>query len=165
MARKSVERALQKYLPDGRFQNVPSARSRVMRAIRSRGNRSTEVRLRYALVGAGLSGWRMHPADIPGTPDFVFDRERVVVFVDGCFWHGCPSCRSAPKTNRAFWRAKFARNTQRDQHTINTLRSSGFSVLRLWEHELKVDTRACVRRIRQRLAQRLGSKRQIAVSI
>ena len=81
-----------------------------MSAIRSRGNKSTEMVLRMALVRAKMGGWIMHPKGVPGKPDFFFAANNLAVFVDGCFWHGCNRCGHIPKTNRPYWKAKIARN-------------------------------------------------------
>ncbi len=121
-------------------------RSEVMSRVRSRGNRSTERRLRAHLAAAGIGGWRMHADDLPGTPDFAFDRERVAVFVDGCFWHGCRRCRSVPADNRDFWQQKIDTNRRRDRKASRALRATGWSVVRLWEHDLK-DAKAALRRV------------------
>jgi DNA mismatch endonuclease, patch repair protein len=69
-------------------------------------------------------------------PDFVFPKIRLALFVDGCFWHGCPKHATQPKGNRAFWKNKFARNKERDVLVTRTLRSANWRVLRIWEHEL-----------------------------
>jgi DNA mismatch endonuclease (patch repair protein) len=84
---------------------------------------------------AGIAGWRRHQS-LPGRPDFTFKAERLVVFVDGCFWHGCPRCYKAPATNAAFWEEKLATNRRRDRRVSSALRARGWSVIRLWEHEL-----------------------------
>jgi DNA mismatch endonuclease (patch repair protein) len=115
-----------------------------MGAVRSRGNRTTEVRLRMGLVRAGISGWAGHPIEIPGKPDFYFQIARLAVFVDGCFWHGCAKCGHIPKTNQAFWAAKIARNQQRHQEVGKMLARQKIKVLRFWEHELKEDLQSCV---------------------
>jgi DNA mismatch endonuclease (patch repair protein) len=69
-------------------------------------------------------------------PDFVFRRTRLAIFVDGCFWHGCPKHATKPKNNRAFWRRKLTANKSRDRLVNATLRRAGWRVLRIWEHEL-----------------------------
>ncbi len=84
-------------------------RSRVMAAIRSRGNGSTELRVMTIFREHGITGWRRHQT-LPGKPDLVFRRERLAVFVDGCFWHGCPRHCRMPKSREEFWKAKIARN-------------------------------------------------------
>lgn len=108
-----------------------------MRRVRSTGNRSTERRLRAALVSRGISGWEMHAADLPGTPDFVFRSASLAVFVDGCFWHGCPRCdRRLPATNSEYWARKIQGNRRRARLVARALNRRGFGTLRIWEHEL-----------------------------
>ncbi len=69
-------------------------------------------------------------------PDFVFPKLKLAVFVDGCFWHGCPKHATWPKTRAAFWRKKIARNKERDRQVNYALRKRGWTVVRVWEHEL-----------------------------
>src|SRR5881296_2484832 len=88
-------------------------RSAIMSQVRGRGNAATELRLAAQLRANHISGWRRH-AEVFGNPDFVFYRLRIAVFVDGCFWHGCPRHGSIPRTNRTFWRSKLQRNQLRD---------------------------------------------------
>lgn len=107
-------------------------RSAVMALIRSRGNAATELRMIALLRAHGLTGWRRGQR-VFGRPDFVFRRERVAVFVDGCFWHGCPRHATQPRTRAAYWAAKFARNKARDRKVVRTLRRAGWTVLRVWE--------------------------------
>ncbi|MGD0302732.1 MAG: very short patch repair endonuclease [Bryobacteraceae bacterium] len=123
------------------------ARSRNMRAIRSYGNRSTEVRLRAGLVRQGVRGWRVQSGAF-GAPDFLFCRERIAIFADGCFWHGCPRCGHIPKTNAQYWRQKIAKNRQRDLLVSRTLKRTGYTVIRMWECQVRSDLAGCVRRIR-----------------
>ena len=110
-------------------------RSEVMSLIRSRGNKDTELRLIVLFREFGITGWRRH-LKLPGTPDFTFRKRRVVIFVDGCFWHGCPKHATFPVTRRAFWLEKFSRNQARDRLVTRTLCQQGWRVLRIWEHEL-----------------------------
>ena len=85
-------------------------------------------------------------------PDFVFPKQRVAVFVDGCFWHGCPKHATQPKNNRAFWRKKLAGNQARDQLVNRMLRQAGWRVVRIWEHELQErGTSWVVRRVERAL--------------
>jgi len=128
----------------------PAERSRVMAAVRSRGNRSTELLLAALFRSAKITGWRRH-YKITGKPDFAFPKEKIAVFVDGCFWHGCPRCGALPASNRAYWRAKIARNTVRDARQSQTLKKRKWRVLRIWEHELK-NARRVLRRIQKTLA-------------
>ena len=80
-------------------------RSQVMAAVRSKGNRATELKLISILRANGITGWRRNQG-LPGKPDFVFRKERLAVFVDGCFWHGCPKHGEIPETNKQYWRLK-----------------------------------------------------------
>ena len=125
-----------------------TTRSRVMSLIRSKGNRSTERRLRAGLVKSSISGWRLHPREIDGTPDFFFPESRLVVFVDGCFWHGCPACYRRPKSRTEYWDQKLERNLMRDGKVNASLKSRGYTVLRFWEHEVKADLPSVVRKIK-----------------
>jgi len=86
-----------------------------------------------------------------GSPDFVFPIKRVAVFVDGCFWHGCPKCYRRPKSSRKYWDAKAARNKARDKAVSAALRKGGWRVLRVWEHELK-NPNNCIQRLKKQLA-------------
>jgi DNA mismatch endonuclease (patch repair protein) len=127
-------------------------RSAVMSAIRSRGNRETELRLVTLLRSNHIKGWRRHGA-IFGSPDFVFQRERVVIFVDGDFWHGHPTRSRLPVSRREFWLKKITANRMRDRLVNRTLRSEGWLVLRIWEFSLKRRFRSrTLGRIRRALA-------------
>jgi DNA mismatch endonuclease (patch repair protein) len=108
-----------------------------MSAIRSHGNKSTELLLRMVLVQRGIRGWVLHERSLPGTPDFFFPQKKLAIFVDGCFWHKCPQCGTLPKTRADFWLAKLERNRQRDKKITRLLRASGIKVVRLWEHQLQ----------------------------
>ena|SRR5271157_4595263 len=110
-------------------------RSHIMSRIRGRGNFSTELRLIALMRMHGILGWRRGVA-LPGKPDFVFRKHRAVVFVDGCFWHGC-KCKRLPTANRAFWRSKIESNRVRDRRATAGLRKAGWKVVRIWEHQLK----------------------------
>ena len=122
-------------------------RSEVMSRIRGSGNKATELRLIPLFRANGITGWR-RGSKLPGKPDFVFPRLRVAVFVDGCFWHGCPKHATQPKTNAGFWRKKIARNQQRDREVGRVLRRAGWRVIRVWEHGLRrKDEARTVRRL------------------
>jgi DNA mismatch endonuclease (patch repair protein) len=110
-------------------------RSEVMSRIRGRGNKDTELALIRLFRRQRISGWRRQQA-VFGKSDFVFPKLRVAVFVDGCFWHGCPRHATKPRNNAAFWRRKLAANKARDRLVTRTLRRAGWRVLRIWEHEL-----------------------------
>ena len=107
-------------------------RSAVMALIRSRGNRATELRLIALMREHGITGWRRN-ASVFGKPDFVFRTAKLALFVDGCFWHGCPRHATKPATRAVWWAAKLARNAQRDRAVTRALRASGWIVLRVWE--------------------------------
>jgi DNA mismatch endonuclease (patch repair protein) len=110
-------------------------RSEVMSLIRGRGNKGTEVALAKLFRRNKITGWRRHQK-IFGKPDFIFRQVRLALFVDGCFWHGCPKHETKPKSNRAFWHRKLSANKKRDLLVTRTLRTAGWRVLRIWEHEL-----------------------------
>ena len=129
------------------FQGVTAARSRNMRAIRSKHTGTTERRLRAALASKGFRGWRMHAKELPGEPDFYFHRSHLAVFVDGCFWHCCPNCGHLPKTNSRYWKEKIARNKRRDRRNRKLLQLRGLRVVRFWECQLRKNLRSCVKRL------------------
>jgi len=114
----------------------PSPHSWRMSRVRSTGNKSTEAVFVSLLRTARISGWRRH-LDLLGRPDFTFRTERLVVFIDGCFWHGCRRCKKIPHANEKFWSQKMAYNRQRASAVNRGLRSQGWVVYRVWEHELK----------------------------
>lgn len=124
-------------------------RSRIMASIRSKGNKSTEKRMRAYLVNAGIKGWRLNPRGIPGKPDFVFDNERLAIFIDGCFWHGCPRCFRPPKSSTNYWETKIDYNRARDNRKTRQLQESGWRVLRFWEHELKEEPNKIISQIKE----------------
>ena len=103
-----------------------------MSRVRSWGNRSTELQLASHMHTHHITGWR-RGVPLPGKPDFAFLREKIVVFVDGCFWHKCPRHGRTPKSRVAFWKAKLARNLERDREVSRSLRAGRWTVLRIWE--------------------------------
>lgn len=128
-------------------------RSALMGRIRGRGNQTTELTFVRLLREHGIKGWRRH-LPLPGRPDFTFRKEKVLVFVDGCFWHGCPRHGRAPTSNGDYWAKKLARNRARDRQTTRLLRARGWQVVRLWEHALKpAVAQRSIRRI-QRILQK-----------
>lgn len=106
-----------------------------MSRIRSQGNAATELRFIRLLKDSGITGWR-RKQKVFGKPDFIFQKLKLAVFVDGCFWHGCPRCYREPKSNRAFWRQKITANQKRALVVNRALWQTGWRVLRIWEHEL-----------------------------
>jgi DNA mismatch endonuclease (patch repair protein) len=110
-----------------------------------------EMALRRRLHALGLR-YRVHRRPIPAvrrTADIVFTRHRIAIFVDGCFWHGCPEHGTSPKTNSDWWRTKLTRNAERDADTDRQLQAAGWTPIRIWEHE---DSEAAADRIRAALA-------------
>lgn len=142
-----MERALRDKLVNGSFGAVSETHSRRMGAIKGKGNRTTEARFRAMLVRAGVRGWTIRTKGIEGKPDFYFTESRVAVFLDGCFWHGCPRCGHVPSINRPFWKAKIERNQKRDRATVELLSQIGVRTLRFWEHELKDAPKDCLHRL------------------
>lgn len=104
-----------------------------------------ELRLRSAMHGLGMR-FRVS-SRLPGRPDIVLTRARVAVFVDGCFWHACPSHGVVPKHNREWWTAKLARNVERDREKDDALRDLGWIVVHVWEHEDAVQAAAGIREL------------------
>lgn len=133
-----------------------------MSRIRSRGNAGTELALATLLRRQGFTGWRrqIQIRDSPRRgegvrvrPDFVFPKLRLMIFVDGCFWHACPLHATKPKGNAAFWRRKLVANKARDRRVNWALRRAGWRVLRIWEHELtKKQEARLVARLRRALS-------------
>lgn len=119
-------------------------RSRCMSRIRGQ-NTKPERALRQALWSLGLR-YRL-ARKLPGKPDLTFVGARVVVFVDGCFWHACPQHRTVPKNNAEFWQTKIGRNVERDREVTAMLTADGWLVLRFWEHEVKRSLNRVLRRV------------------
>ena len=116
---------------------TPEQRRLNMSRIRGK-NTKPETLLRTALHQCGLR-FRLHRKDIPGSPDIVFVKQKIAVFVDGCFWHGCPSHGVQPQTNGKFWQRKIGANRTRDVRASLELGKLGWRVIRIWEHELNED--------------------------
>jgi DNA mismatch endonuclease (patch repair protein) len=110
-------------------------RSSIMSGIRSNGNCSTEQRLIAIMKRFKITGWRRR-VKLPGKPDFVFRPSRVVVFVDGDFWHGNPRCKRLPKSNIEYWQPKIEGNIARDKANTRALKKLGWHVIRIWESDL-----------------------------
>lgn len=119
-------------------------RSEVMAAIRAHGNKETELKLISIMRAARITGWRRNQS-LPGRPDFVFRRQRLAVFIDGCFWHGCPKHGRNPSSNREYWLPKLRRNKKRDISVKRLLTKQGWIVLRIWQHDLLDAPRLTVR--------------------
>ncbi|MFT4105552.1 MAG: very short patch repair endonuclease [Lacrimispora sp.] len=116
-------------------------RSTVMRNIKGKGNKSTELALIAIFREQGINGWRRgYP--VKGHPDFVFLKERIAIFVDGCFWHGHDCRNTHPKNNEEFWLKKIGGNIQRDKDVTWLFINRGWTVIRIWECELKRKNKA-----------------------
>lgn len=98
-----------------------------------------ELILRQALRDAGYPGYRLQ-WKVPGKPDICYPGRKVAIFVNGCFWHRCPHCNpSMPKHNHEFWEKKFERNVERDNDNYQKLKEMGWTVIVVWECEIKCD--------------------------
>jgi DNA mismatch endonuclease, patch repair protein len=128
-------------MPD---QFSPDERSEIMRRVKSK-DTSLERKVRSALHKRGLR-YRLY-YDLPGKPDIVFVRARVVVFIDSCFWHGCPKHLRMPQSNREYWEKKIGGNIARDNQNNEQYEQSGWFLIRIWEHELKEDFAGSISRI------------------
>jgi DNA mismatch endonuclease (patch repair protein) len=117
------------------------------------GNRKRDTRpelaLRSELHRRGLR-YRIDARPVEGLrcrADIVFRRQKVAIFVDGCFWHGCPEHGTSPQTNASYWSAKIARNVERDRLNEAKLSDAGWVVIRVWEHELPTDAASRIARV------------------
>ena len=107
-----------------------------MRAVKSKGNKSTEERLIQIFRSNKISGWRRN-SEIFGHPDFIFPKQKIALFADGCFWHG-HGCRNlTPSDHAEYWREKIHRNILRDKRVTKSLKAQGWKVIRIWECEIK----------------------------
>ncbi len=124
-------------------------RSEVMSRIPSK-NTKLELTIRNDLYKAGFRGYRLG-VKLPGSPDITFPKAKIAIFVDGCFWHGCPLCYSEPETNAQFWRKKIADNLERDQKVNKNLIGIRWSIIRIWEHSIEKDLANCIQTIGEAL--------------
>jgi DNA mismatch endonuclease (patch repair protein) len=111
-------------------------RSDVMRKVKSNRNKSTELKLISFFRTYNIKGWRRN-YKLFGKPDFTFPKNRMVVFVDGCFWHGHTCRNTKPQANSDYWEKKQSRNIKRDKEVTKTLEEKNWTVIRIWECELK----------------------------
>jgi DNA mismatch endonuclease (patch repair protein) len=111
-------------------------RSEIMKAVKSKGNKSTEIKLIEIFKFHHVTGWRRN-SNLAGHPDFIFPKNRIAVFADGCFWHG-HNCRNVtPSENAEYWQNKIKRNKARDKAVTKELIEKGWKVVRIWECEIK----------------------------
>lgn len=118
-------------------------RSDIMRHVRSKKNKSTELRLIEIFKKNKIKGWRRN-YPVKGHPDFVFQEKKVAVFVDGCFWHGHDCRNTRPSDNQEYWQMKRERNIKHDMEVTALFESRGWTVLRIWECELKKKNEAVI---------------------
>lgn len=111
-------------------------RSEIMRKIKSKRNRSTEMRLLDFFKANGIKGWRRN-YPLSGKPDFVFPKLKIALFADGCFWHGHDCRNTRPEQNKEYWAKKRDRNRERDRQVTELLTRKGWKVIRIWECEIK----------------------------
>lgn len=116
-------------------------RSEIMRRVKSNKNQSTELKLIEVFKELGITGWRRNYR-VNGHPDFVFLQKRIAVFVDGCFWHGYDCRNTRPSDNQEYWQKKRVRNIKHDQEVTAMFEARGWTVLRIWECELKKKNRS-----------------------
>lgn len=111
-------------------------RSEIMKAVKSSGNKSTEIKLIKFFTCNQITGWRRNYR-VKGHPDFVFLKERIAIFVDGCFWHGHDCRNTRPDNNADYWNKKRKRNMEHDKKITALFTNRGWTVIRIWECELK----------------------------
>ncbi|MEK6886513.1 MAG: very short patch repair endonuclease [Nanoarchaeota archaeon] len=121
-------------------------RSHNMSRIKSK-NTKTELLFKTILKGTNL---RYHPKII-GNPDFGSNKNKVAVFIDGCFWHKCPKCYIKPKSNSYYWNKKIKRNCQRDKEVNSELKNVGWKVIRVWEHQVMKNPKPSIKLIKKYL--------------
>ncbi|MFA4828329.1 MAG: very short patch repair endonuclease [Thermodesulfovibrionales bacterium] len=128
-------------------------RSRIMASVKSRDTKSTELKFISILKEKGITGWRRN-YQLTGKPDLVFPRLKIAVFIDGCFWHGCPSHCRMPSSNVKYWNNKIGKNKIRDKQITKALKMKSWKIIRIWEHGIKTG----------KLNQKLNRIKQIAYS-
>ena len=124
---------------------TPEQRAYNMSRIRGK-DTSPELKLRKMLSAEGIRGYRIH-YDLPGKPDIVFVKKKIVIFIDGCFWHKCPLDFQEPETRKEFWMTKINSNIKRDKKVNEQLKTDGWKVVRFWEHEVRKKPETVVQKI------------------
>ena len=117
-----------------------SKRSEIMKKVKPNNNKTTEQQMIKVFKEQQISGWRRH-YDVKGHPDFVFPKRKIAVFVDGCFWHGHDCRNTRPEDNKDYWEKKRNRNVQHDLEITHRFEERGWTVIRIWECELKKKNR------------------------
>ena len=120
-------------------------RSEIMRSVRSKDTK-IEVLFRKELWAKGKR-YRKNCRNVIGKPDIVFARKKIAIFIDSCFWHGCPYHCRMPNSNRSYWVEKIKRNRERDKKVTRHLKKNGWKVLRFWEHSIRKDLPGCLKKV------------------
>lgn len=118
-----------------------------MACVRSRGNKSTELKFIALLKYNRIKGWR-RKFKVVGNPDITFPKGKIAVFIDGCFWHGCSQHLRLPSTNIDYWQTKIEKNMSRDKTTNRALKKNGWRIFRFWEHELRHFDKRCEKKLK-----------------
>ena len=114
-------------------------RSRIMSKIRAT-NTKPEIKIRKILYKSGHKGYRLNYKKAPGKPDICYVGKKVAIFIDGCFWHGCPKCYKKPASNKKYWDEKIKTNKKRDRKVNSALKKGNWTILRFWECEVNKET-------------------------
>ncbi|XOB40886.1 MAG: very short patch repair endonuclease [Candidatus Nealsonbacteria bacterium] len=131
--------------------HTTTQRSRNMSAIKGKGNQSTEIAFLRLLKKNKITGWLRHYRFLRGKPDFVFVGKKIAIFIDGCFWHGCPKCKLEPVTNKRFWAEKISINKKRDVAVSKEIKKANWLVLRFWEHQIKKNPKSAIKKLKKYL--------------
>jgi len=124
---------------------TPDQRKLNMSRVRGK-NTGPEIKIRKLLWSRGIRGYRIHH-NLHGKPDIVFTKKRVAIFIDGCFWHKCPVCFQEPETRKEFWMKKIQSNIDRDAKVDEQLKNNGWTVIRIWEHEIRKEPEKAIKKI------------------
>ena len=157
IAKMYENKSVTKYVRDGRAP-IPEkeSTSRVMSANRSK-DTGPELLLRKELIRNRITGVSYHPKNLPGRPDIAFQKKKLAIFVNGCFWHSCPYCRPrVPASHLAFWEKKFLRNKERDKEKARELKKLSWRVLVVWECQIKKSLPRTIKRITNSLQAPIG---------
>lgn len=127
----------------------PADRTRTMQAVKSKDSKM-EVKFRSSLWRRGFRFFK-NVKSLPGKPDVVFPKKKIAIFLDSCFWHGCPLHLKLPVSNADYWRNKIEKNRNRDKEINTIYKEMNWKILRIWEHDLKTDFESCLVKVTQNL--------------
>ena len=126
--------------------------SKIMSSIKGK-NTKPEIALRKHLYESNIRGYRVNYAKLPGKPDIVFTKKKVAIFVNGCYWHGCEVCGwKIPKHNPDYWISKIKKTRLRDEVKKKKLEELGYTVIVVWEHEIKKNFNDIILKIQKTLS-------------